>query len=296
MKEDPPTDITAGMDYRVGLVVASLLSACSALEGAPCGGSIGSCVDRDESLFCLDGRLTRIRCDGPRGCTERSAQLFCDQSVAVVGARCAQEAGAACTPDGASLLTCTGGRYARSGVCRGPGGCRQEGGQVLCDVSRAEVGDACATEETAACTMRGDAWLRCRGGHFELRSPCRGGEGCHVEGARVRCDQSLAEPGDACTDEDTAACTTDRGAMVRCRNGVQEGPVPCRGRRGCRVEGTQVLCDHSSGRQGEPCAPDESWACDVGGARTLVCRAGSFRPGAACPRSCVAEDGQVACR
>lgn len=279
-------------------VLSAMLAACSALEGAPCGGAVGSCDGTNESLFCLDGRITRIRCDGPRGCSEQGSRLFCDQSVATAGARCAQETAGACTADGTQLLVCTAGRYAASARCRGPEGCRAVDGQVLCDRTRAEVGDACGdlAGGDSTCSMDGDAWLRCREGRFALHRACRGPGACRVEGREVRCDQSLAAAGDACSSDGRGACTPDGAAMVMCTGNRFGNARPCRGARGCYTEGAQVFCDHSLGRAGEPCSPEGTFACEASGQGSLECRGGAFRAAEPCPRGCQAQNGQVACR
>lgn len=280
------------------MLALSVLAACSALEGAPCGGSVGSCDGTTESLFCLDGRITRIRCDGPRGCSEQGSRLYCDQSVATVGARCAQEAGGACTPDRSEFLTCTGGLYVLSARCHGANACRNVDGQVFCDQTRAAVGDPCATGPggDAACSMEGDAMLRCREGRFALSTACRGPNACRVQGTQVLCDQSVALAGDPCASEGGGVCTPDGRAMLLCRGGAFGEVRPCRGARGCHTEGSQILCDHSIGALGEPCSPEGAWACDADGRRSLVCRGGTFQEGSRCPRSCTVQDRHVSCR
>lgn len=269
---------------------------CDILENAPCSGAVGSCTGRSEALFCLDGRFTRIRCDGPAGCSEVSGNFRCDQSVGAASDRCATESSAACTADHQSYLICENGRYVLSARCRGQNHCRVEGGRVLCDETVAEVNDPCVSDTAgAACSSAGDAWLRCTDGRFTTISACRGPAGCHVDGSIVRCDQSIAVLGDACASEGGGACTADRSTMLFCRNGAYGAPRACRGPGHCAIEAGQVHCDQSIAAVGDACGIEGGYACDVSGRRRLVCSGGTLSPDRACSRGCTARDGQIFC-
>lgn len=70
--------------------------------------------------------------------------------------------------------------------CRGPEGCRVEGGNVSCDVTHNQVGDACSSsmEGKGICTPDGTAALVCRSGTFTKASDC---VSCTVTSDQVVC-------------------------------------------------------------------------------------------------------------
>ncbi len=288
--------ITAAMTARWVVLVALLATGCDdLLENMPCSGAIGSCSSQREALFCVDGRYTRLACSGPAGCSEQGGNFRCDQSVAAVGDRCASEDTAACTADLQSYLVCENGRYVMHAHCRGANHCQNGAGRVTCDETIAEPDDPCGAGG-AACSPSHDAFLRCTEGRFVESLRCRGPEGCHIDGTRVLCDQSLAAVGDVCDAEGAATCSTDRASLLRCRGGVLVQGVTCRGPRHCYEEGTMVRCDEPVGAVGNACADEGGHLCDADGTHDLVCRNGVIQLDGACPGGCALRNGRVSCR
>ena len=197
----------------------------------------GTCTaDAKSALECSGGKYDVMPCKGPKGCQLDGGTWTCDTSVADEGDRCSGS-GSACATDGKRLLGCVGGKFAPKWACRGPLGCRDTGGgQLSCDYSIAEIGDACGSEG-AACTADRKQMLECKDGKFSLRSHCRGPEGCKDAGAELTCDQSLAEVGDPC-DTGDAACRVDGRAFLECRDGKLAVIQGCR----CIVDGATVGC------------------------------------------------------
>lgn len=198
----------------------------------------GSCSpDAKSQIACRSGAYRVIACRGPEGCKPTASGSTCDTSVAEEGDRCSA-AGQACTPDRQRLLTCIGGRYVGKWTCRGAEGCRDTGdGNLTCDLSVALPGDAC-TAEGGACSTDRKQLLRCKGGAFVVDLPCRGPEGCKDEGGgNLKCDNSIAEPGDPCT-SDGAGCSPDGKSLVVCKGGKFVVETRCR----CVVTGDSVRC------------------------------------------------------
>lgn len=197
----------------------------------------GACTADGESLVsCRDGKYQVMACRGPKGCRPSPTGWSCDSSAAEEGDRCSGE-GSACAVDGKRMLSCQGGRYAMKWNCRGPAGCKDSGdGQLHCDFSIAEVGDACDSEG-GACTADGKQLLRCEEGKFAAQSLCRGPKGCKDEGTTLSCDSSLAEVGDPC-DPDDGACAVDGKAFLECKEGKYAATQRC----ACVVEGGIVRC------------------------------------------------------
>lgn len=197
----------------------------------------GTCAaDAKSMLECRGGKYDALPCRGPKGCQLGGGKVLCDASVGEEGDRC-PGTGSACSADKKSLLECAGGKFSVKWPCRGPDGCKDAGGgQLFCDFSIAEPGDACGAEG-AACSVDRKQMLDCKDGKFTLRSHCRGPEGCKDAGDTLTCDQSLAEVGDAC-DQDDAACRADGKALLECKDGKFAVTRDCR----CTVDGGSVGC------------------------------------------------------
>jgi len=198
---------------------------------------VGACTARAKSaLVCRGGKYEALPCRGPKGCQLAGGSWTCDASVGQEGDSC-PGAGSACSVDKKSLLECAGGKFHLKWPCRGPDGCKDAGGgQLFCDFSVAELGDACGSEG-AACSVDKKQMLQCKDGKFVLRSHCRGPEGCKDAGERLTCDQSLAEVGDPC-DQGDAACRADGKAFLECREGKLAVTQNCR----CTSDGSTVAC------------------------------------------------------
>jgi hypothetical protein len=68
-------------------------------------------------------------------------------------------------------------------VCRGPAGCKTEGGKVACgDMAVAEATDPCIGD-IFACSVDHKRLLRCKDGQFAVGASCR----CVVKGDIVKC-------------------------------------------------------------------------------------------------------------
>jgi hypothetical protein len=105
---------------------------------------------------------------------------------------------------------------------------------VACD---AREGDSCAGS-AGECTSGTEA-LACVGGTMR-RLPCRGEGGCRPAGDGVRCDQSLAQEGDACFGG--VACTADMRSFLVCEDArfVRAADCPT----GCTRSGDRATCAH----------------------------------------------------
>lgn len=290
----------------VGAVVVAALAGCGR-EGSPCLNGTSRCASSSEAVLCVNGRIARSQCRGPRGCQVDGTMVRCDQSVAAAGERCTS-AGAACSVDHASMLRCTNGRFAVVSACRGPAQCHVEpslltgGEDVQCDLSRAVAGDPCTAgnEGNHACSVDGTQWLVCRQGRFAADLLCRGPNHCTVtltgpNQTATHCDDSLAVAGDACpaSSENDHACSLDGSVDLVCRNGRMEIDRPCRGARRCHVEGETVRCDGSLVEPGDVCS-GEAHRCSMQGGNVLHCVDGHFEPDpGSVPGSCRVEGTQV---
>jgi hypothetical protein len=210
------------------------------LEGDVCSTedeNKGACAADGKSMIsCRSGTYEVMPCRGPDACKATPTGATCDSSIAEEGDRCTGD-GSACSIDGKRMLGCQGGRYAMKWHCRGADACKDTGkGELHCDYSVAEVGDACDSTG-GACTSDRKQMLTCKDGKFVTQSFCRGAKGCKDEGDHLSCDGSLAEVGDPCDPED-AACQVDGKAFLECKGGNYGVERACR----CVVEGDSVLC------------------------------------------------------
>jgi hypothetical protein len=75
--------------------------------------------------------------------------------------------------DKASHYVCTNKKIVLE-TCKGPGGCNDDK-SLICDNSKADVGDGCGHEGARACSIDGTKELRCRDAQFQVEWSCKGG-------------------------------------------------------------------------------------------------------------------------
>lgn len=136
-------------------------------------------------------------------------------------------------------------------------------------------------------------------GELWTELPCRGAGGCRAFEGRAVCDQSLAEAGGPClqASAEDRACTPAKDAMLVCRAGRFAPLAPCRGPKGCALEGKHVTCDASLAQEGDACVTQDESACAPDGSRELVCVAGRFVEKRPCrgARGCTLLAGLASC-
>jgi hypothetical protein len=84
-----------------------------------------------------------------------------------------------------------------------------------------------------------------------------------------------AQPGDPCREGD-ARCLDGSTALV-CDDG-KAAATPCKGPRGCRVEGDAMHCDVSGNAEGDRCttALESEGSCSPDGKALVQCRGGAY--------------------
>jgi hypothetical protein len=179
--------------------------------------------------------------------------------------------------DAVSALLCQGGTIV-SMPCRGPHGCQGQGANSTCDDDLAQEGDPCqqTLNENISCSTDHVKELVCKDGKFQTTRTCKGPKKCSVNGTTIRCDDSLADVGDACVAESgdaNFACSTDKKTEVQCDAATSKfiASNGCRGPKGCWIEGDVVHCDTTFGREGDPCRPVDNFACSEDARSDLKC-------------------------
>jgi hypothetical protein len=114
--------------------------------------------------------------------------------------------------------------------------------------------------------------LACQGNVF-VEAPCHGPGGCTKLGSRVTCDDSVAEPGDACLESgsENRACSTDHTTSLLCTAGKFRPAQMCRGPKGCQAKGDFVTCDSKIAEKGDVCSPAGTFACTPDKKARIVC-------------------------
>src|ERR1700730_8956442 len=74
--------------------------------------------------------------------------------------------------DKASHAVCVNKKYVIE-TCKGKGGCNDDGKSLICDNTKADLGDGCAHEGARACTNDGRYEVRCRDQKFAIEWSCR---------------------------------------------------------------------------------------------------------------------------
>jgi hypothetical protein len=218
---------------------------------------------------------------------------------------CKPAPGSSCDPgearclDAKRELVCEDGKFVET-PCKGKGGCATLQERTTCDISGNQPGDPCAKSEegVAACAGQ-DAMVSCRARRYE-RVSCRGPRGCEMVGAQANCDQSVAEPGDACGPTSTkAACSADKTRVLACRNGAMAELYQCRGPLGCVSASGKLSCDQTVARVGDACDRQlhGHLACAEDEKALTICQNERFVPSERCKpgTTCTVSGQSTAC-
>lgn len=199
---------------------------------------------------------------------------------AVVLLACKGKPGEDCTDtpgscsDKASHLVCVNKKYVLE-TCKGQNGCNDEGKTLVCDNTKADVGDGCAHDGARACAADGKTELRCRGGKFAIEWSCRGG--CTLDASNNPKCTPTGEIGDVCR-ADSIVCDGAKKQQLSCVGGKLATSRTCNGDRGCETApGGGVLCDRTVAVENENCTEPNSGACDTTRKHVLVCENGHFK-------------------
>jgi hypothetical protein len=126
-----------------------------------------------------------------------------------------------------------------------------------------------------------------------------------MEKKKVTCDNSIANLGDTCREEEDYACSPDKKTALACRGGKFVQASLCKGPKGCRVTGEgnnkfKVECDDSVAGVGDPCEKEDHYSCTADEKAILRCKGKKFellpveercKP----KEKCVIRNGQVGC-
>lgn len=217
---------------------------------------------------------------------------------------CKPRAGSSCESDEARCLdtsralVCDEGKLVET-PCKGKAGCSTVQERTACDISGNAPGDACSkVDEGVAVCAGSDAMLACRARKFE-RVPCRGPRGCEMTGEQAHCDQSIAEPGEACKKPNAKACSTDRSQVLACVDGRMAPAYFCRGENRCSSAGGKLGCDQTVARLGDACdkALSGHVACSEDKRALITCQAERFVPSEKCKpgTTCTVSGQSTAC-
>lgn len=216
------------------------------------------------------------------------------------GATCKIEMKEVCADD-KKALACHDGKWEEM-ACRGPEACAKGGAEHVCDQSVAEPGDVCNLVDDYVCTADKKAMLQCTKNKWTLVQTCLGDRACVMEKKKVTCDNSVANVGDACREEEDYACSTDKKAALACRKNQFVQTSLCKGPKGCRVTGTKqtgfkVECDDSVAAAGDPCEKEEHYSCSSDERSILKCKNKKFDVEDKCKpkEKCQIRGGMVGC-
>src|SRR5579859_2724634 len=127
--------------------------------------------------------------------------------------------------DKAAHLVCVNKKYVLE-TCKGASGCNDEGKTLVCDDSKADVGDGCSHDGARACSADGKHELRCRDAKFAIEWSCRGG--CTLDGSNNPKCTPTGEVGDVCR-PDSIVCDGAQKAQLVCVDGKLAQKKTCHG-------------------------------------------------------------------
>jgi hypothetical protein len=199
---------------------------------------------------------------------------------------CKPKAGQDCTDtpgsciDKTSHAVCVNKKYVVE-TCMGQGGCNDDGKTLVCDNTKAAVGDGCSIEGARACSTDGKQELRCRDSKFAVEWSCRGG--CTLDAnSNPKCTPT-GEVGEVCR-PDSFMCDGAQKTELACQEGKLVVSRTCHGARGCETASSAggVRCDRTIALEGELCLNEGVGACDVGQQNVMLCKNGKFTQSLQC--------------
>ncbi len=116
------------------------------------------------------------------------------------------------------------------------------------------AGEPCSKPDQYVCTGA-TAALYCNAGTY-MALPCGGPKGCSGVGAAARCDDDLANVGDACVTSvagSNYSCSKDLKTEIMCQADKFVLDRPCKGPTACQVKNNAIYCDDSVADVGDPC-------------------------------------------
>ena len=239
----------------------------------------------------------------------RVVLFFSASVVAVLATSCKPKPGASCkielreycAEDGKHALACHDGKWEEI-ACKGPEGCAKKGNDFVCDQSVAEDKELCNLPDDFVCTPDKKGMLQCVKHRWTFVQACLGERGCALEAKRVTCDNSVAQVGDVCREEEDYACSGDKKAALVCRSNKFVQVNLCKGPKGCRITGDKtagykVECDDSIAAPGDACEKEEHYSCSADEKMILKCKGKKFDIEEKCrpKEKCQIRGGQVGC-
>ena len=213
---------------------------------------------------------------------------------------CKIETKESCTSEKAALA-CHDGKWEEM-PCRGSGGCSKAGKEDSCDQSVANDKDTCNLPSDVVCTEDKKGMLECKGNKWTAIQTCLGTRGCSMETKKVSCDNTVANPGEPCRDDNDYACSPDAKTVVVCRSNKFTTGAMCRGKGGCKVMGekgeTKVECDDSIARVGDPCEKEGHYSCADDEKSIVRCKAKKYELDDTCKKrgeKCAVRGDLVGC-
>ena len=199
--------------------------------------------------------------------------------IALAALAACTKAGDPCTDtpgsckDKASHFVCVNSKLVLA-TCKGKNGCNDDK-QVVCDSTRADVGDGCSPEGARACSVDGKKELRCRSAKFATEWSCK--QGCTLDSdGNPKCTPT-GEVGDACR-PDSIVCDGAGKTQLDCVDGKLKVHRSCHGPLGCQTApGGGVRCDRTIALEGEACTAEGTGSCDTTRKDVLVCTGGHYK-------------------
>lgn len=238
----------------------------------------------------------------------RVVLFFITPVIAVLAMSCKPKPGASCKidfreycTDDKHALACHDNKWEEIS-CKGPDGCQKKGNDFVCDQSVADDKELCNLPDDFVCTPDKKGMLQCVKHRWTFVQACLGERGCALEAKRVTCDNSIAQVGDVCREEEDYACSGDKKAALVCRSNKFVQVNLCKGPKGCRITGDKtagykVECDDSIAAQGDACEKEEHYSCSADEKVILKCKGKKFEVEEKCrpKEKCQIRGGQVGC-
>jgi hypothetical protein len=240
----------------IGLLGLAGVGCSPPKAGDKCKGGQAMCTDNASALSCgTDSKFFTMTCRGPKGCLKNGPAVNCDDSIAQEKDGCDEEGEVACSVDKKAALECHGNKFVVGETCKGARGCTVADEKISCDNDISDIGDPCHFIGDYACTADKTYALKCVDSKMTKLNSCRGVKGCRVfelpqeKKVEFICDDTIAQPDDACDEEGEHACSMDKKSIYVCKGLKFTMLKACDGPKGCTFDdkGEKFECDATTG-------------------------------------------------
>jgi hypothetical protein len=158
---------------------------------------------------------------------------------------------------------------------------------TLSACGKPKAGGKCTAGSAPVCNDAKSALVCGSDGNYASIN-CGGPAGCAGTGPAVKCDESVATAGDACSGSSGYACAADMKNALQCLSNKFVLAETCKGPNACKSTAGEIFCDNDIADVNDPCRDDGDYACTGDKLAALQCKGKKMLTINSCrgPKSC----------